>query len=242
MKITLKDALAIRREGSKETLRNKIYQPVANIFLYIFYNLGLSGNTVSWLVLLLSIVASILCIVPLKWTLITGILLFVLAQLLDFIDGDIARLNKQCSIKGEWLDAIHHILEMIFIPIGLGVYCYFYDNPFISGAPEQTIILLLAGFITSVLLLGLEQFKFYMLNFLGHKPGTELHLMNFPEVIFYGIWMKAWYWIILLCVLLNYPMFAFRLLFLWASVRVPVVLLMFYMECKKYDQNEVRNN
>jgi phosphatidylglycerophosphate synthase len=51
-----------------------------------------------------------LCITPLLWLNIVGALLLLLQEVLDCVDGEIARWTKKSSLKGLYLDRVGHVI------------------------------------------------------------------------------------------------------------------------------------
>ncbi|UCC95038.1 MAG: CDP-alcohol phosphatidyltransferase family protein [Candidatus Omnitrophota bacterium] len=70
---------------------------------------------------------------------VLGVFLFLLSYLLDFIDGDVARLKNQTSQFGEWLDAVTGKVESVLLILGICL------GQMRCGSPQ---LIWLLGFIT----------------------------------------------------------------------------------------------
>lgn len=107
---TIYREVAASYEGKKQELDRVfilyrfLYRPLSFPLTAIFIRLGFSANAVSYLdAVLLSISLSIF-ISGNQWALATGTAIFSLFYILDFVDGNIARYNKQSSYFGKLLD------------------------------------------------------------------------------------------------------------------------------------------
>ncbi len=77
-----------------------------------------NGVTVAWILIGLGGVAALLS--PLWTVRIAGGLLLQLSYLLDFVDGEVARLRRQSSPVGNFLDLVGHGLIKVSLPLGAG--------------------------------------------------------------------------------------------------------------------------
>jgi phosphatidylglycerophosphate synthase len=83
--------------------------------------LGLSPNTVTWLMILDGVLAGALLTLPGLAPAIGAVLLIQLQIALDCSDGEIARWKGMSSPVGIYLDRIGHWLTETALPIGLGI-------------------------------------------------------------------------------------------------------------------------
>lgn len=92
----------------------------ASIYLSVpLAHLGATPNgiTVAWIVLGL---AGAAMLVTGAWSArVTGALLFQLAYLLDYVDGEVARLTARRSRSGELLDLLGHGLHKVSLPLAV---------------------------------------------------------------------------------------------------------------------------
>ena len=92
------------------SFRRHILRPVSIRVTWCFVALGIRANTVTLMMTLVGL-AGIVCCIPraLPVTLLGGIC-FILFDVFDAVDGEIARWNKSSSTKGLYLDQISHVL------------------------------------------------------------------------------------------------------------------------------------
>lgn len=88
---------------------NRIFSRRFSIyFTYLFTKLGISANQVTASMLAVGFL-SFLCAVPDKlWMNVASLLFFLLFNILDCSDGEVARWTKQCSHGGVYLDLAAH--------------------------------------------------------------------------------------------------------------------------------------
>lgn len=98
-------------------------RPVSFVFTYIFINLGISANAVSVLSIFDAILACVLIMLGGTFTYV-GIGLFVFWHVLDCVDGNIARVKKESSYGGAFLDAVSGYVAPAFIFLAVGVAAY----------------------------------------------------------------------------------------------------------------------
>lgn len=98
-------------------------RPLSFITAYIFANLGFSANAVSIISLLEAFVACAFIMIGGKYTLV-GIILFLLWDVLDCTDGNIARLTHTSSPVGVFFDAAAGYAAVAFIYLSVGVEAY----------------------------------------------------------------------------------------------------------------------
>ena len=102
-----------------------IGRPFSYLFVWLLYSLGITANQVSMFNLIFFIVPIILiaCGFGISGT---SILLFYLV--LESIDGGIARLRNNRSLKGKYLGYLFHELGTPCLFFALGLYSYKYFN------------------------------------------------------------------------------------------------------------------
>jgi phosphatidylglycerophosphate synthase len=79
-------------------------------FTWLFVKLNVSANQVSLLMILTGLAGTALCIPHLLWLNIIGAFLLMFAEMLDCVDGEVARWTKKSSLKGLYLDLVNHVL------------------------------------------------------------------------------------------------------------------------------------
>lgn len=148
MKYTFKDVVNSYPKTHTESVWTKLtVRPLSFPIAWILVNIGCSA----WLASVLSIfvaVASCVCFcLPFLWSRIVGICLIVLWQILDCVDGTIARTTKKTSTMGEFIDAQSGYTIMAFIFFAVGVSA-FYTSVLIPE--EYGFLLIIIGAVSSV--------------------------------------------------------------------------------------------
>lgn len=105
---------------------------------WMFVKLGFSANMVTLLMIILAIAGSAFLVPHVLWMNISGLFLLLLAEVFDAVDGEVARWNNQCSIKGRYLDLVSHVLCNSMLYVFCPLHLYFLTN--------KTIFLIL-GFV-----------------------------------------------------------------------------------------------
>ena len=153
MKYTFKDITSSYTKEKRK--RSSIWarafsRPMSFIFTYVFINLGISANVVSVISIVDAIVACFLIMLGGNLTYI-GIALFVFWHVLDCVDGNIARVKKQSSYGGAFLDAVSGYVAPAFIFLSVGVAAYL-TTPIIPEGLRHFLIVL-GGFcsVTDIL-------------------------------------------------------------------------------------------
>jgi len=91
---------------------------------YLFWKLGMTANQVTILMIICSLTGSLSYVLRNIYVNIIGIVLFQLSYFLDHVDGEVARLRKQSSLFGVYLDQVSHIvIEPLFCAI-IGIRLY----------------------------------------------------------------------------------------------------------------------
>ncbi|MGH3522410.1 MAG: CDP-alcohol phosphatidyltransferase family protein, partial [Mycobacterium sp.] len=83
---------------------------------------GISANGVTWLMTLTGVLAGAVLLWPSLWAVLICHLLLQLQILLDCSDGEVARVRKQTSPAGVYLDRVGHYLTEALLPLALGVH------------------------------------------------------------------------------------------------------------------------
>jgi len=90
----------------------KISRPTARLL----YKLGFEPNQVTILSLILSIISAFFLS---QSMFITGLIILFISEILDCADGDLARIKKKVSKKGEFLDSFLDRIVEVFLFYGL---------------------------------------------------------------------------------------------------------------------------
>lgn len=143
--VTFKEFYNLYNKNSPKN-KNRQSGPIdAKLFLrdlslpiaYLCAKKGISANSVTILFLTISLIANALFIIPSILTLIALIILHEIGQLLDCVDGQLARYHGVTSKFGENFDSLCHVLISGTFMLAFGIRLYA-----ING---QIIFLILAG-------------------------------------------------------------------------------------------------
>lgn len=77
---------------------------------WLFVKLNISANQASLLMILTGLAAIALFIPHLLWLNIIGLFMIIFTEVLDCVDGEVARWTKKSSLKGLYLDVVNHVL------------------------------------------------------------------------------------------------------------------------------------
>ena len=113
-----------KEKRKRSSLWARIFsRPMSFVFTYILINLGVSANAVSVISILDAIAACVLMMLGGVYTYV-GIGLFVFWHVLDCVDGNIARVKKESSYGGAFLDAVSGYVAPAFLFLSVGVAAY----------------------------------------------------------------------------------------------------------------------
>ena len=107
---------------SYRKLKARMYMDVAPLLVCLFIKAKIRPNTVTTAYGIMGIIGGIFLAIPIKWFILTGIILFYFRPFLDWSDGLLARETKQTSISGAVLDPYGAGVGWVFLWAGLGLY------------------------------------------------------------------------------------------------------------------------
>lgn len=101
------------------------FRPLSLLITPLFVRARLSPNLISFFRLLVSIVAMLLLFSHDFQIRIIGILVFTFSEVLDYVDGNVARVMKSKTFFGKWFDGLVDLLTILLIIIPVGSYTQF---------------------------------------------------------------------------------------------------------------------
>lgn len=132
-----------RKESRNDLFAYYVGRPISYILTVPFIKLNIKPNTISFLSFFPSIIGFLLVgfgkTLPLK---ILGWLMFFLWNLLDGVDGNVARYKQQFSKTGSLWDATSGYLAMVLIYFSMGIGCYYGDFTIFNNADKVLWIIL----------------------------------------------------------------------------------------------------
>src|SRR3990170_4417554 len=99
--------------------RDKLFVPPSIVLVWIFVNLGWSGNAVSWLSGVVTIIGGVLLASSDTFLVVAGACSFMLFYLLDYVDGGVARFRNEGGIEGQYVDWLMHSISALSISLGI---------------------------------------------------------------------------------------------------------------------------
>lgn len=96
-------------------------RPVSFVITYFLINLGMEANTVSILSILCALTSCVFISINSTVFRIIGVALFALWHVLDCVDGNIARVKKESSVRGEYVDAVSGYTASSFVYFAIGI-------------------------------------------------------------------------------------------------------------------------
>lgn len=131
-----------RAQAKNDIFAFYIGRPISYVLTVPFLKMGISPNTVSFLSLFPSIIGFFLIGFGNTMTLkIVGWCMFFLWNLLDGVDGNIARYKKQFSKNGALWDATSGYVAMVLSFYSIGIGCFYGDFARLAISKEIYIIL-----------------------------------------------------------------------------------------------------
>lgn len=117
------------------------------LFTYLFINLGFSSNAVSLLSVFVTLAACVCFGISTVPAIIAGIILINFWLVLDCVDGNIARCNKQKTTYGEFVDDMSGYFTTAFVYAAIGLAAFHNGGVLFSKGSE---IILIAGAVSSI--------------------------------------------------------------------------------------------
>ncbi len=118
-------------------------------FTWLFIKLNVSANQVSLLMILTGLAGAALCIPHLLWLNIIGAFLLMFAEVLDCVDGEVARWTKKSSLRGLYLDLVYHV----FCDAPVVAICAL--HLYVLTRQDKYLVLAFLGYVMAQIKLGL---------------------------------------------------------------------------------------
>lgn len=122
MKIAALRTLVQRRTGH---LYDSVFTRRVSVFITAgLAPLGVTPNQVSTMGILVGVTACLLTAFGRGWVVIVGVLLVHLVAVLDSVDGELARLRRQFSLKGLFLEDLSAFYMIVAFPVAVGFHVF----------------------------------------------------------------------------------------------------------------------
>lgn len=116
---------------------------ISKYFTFIFLKTSITANHITFLSIICGVLGSLFLMIGLPLYFFVGALFFHLGFILDCVDGEVARIKKQQSIKGIYLDTLGHYLvnPLRFIGLTIGLSKIY---------PSYIYLIIIFGFLASL--------------------------------------------------------------------------------------------
>ena len=101
---------------------------VSYVITPIFLILKIKPNNITAVNFLLAVSSLLLILSAQNRYLVYGLFIYFIFRVLDFCDGNVARMTKQSSFYGRFLDSTLDIFYESFLILSIGFYCFKYHN------------------------------------------------------------------------------------------------------------------
>ena len=115
----MRNTCAQGRFYSYDNWRDRIFVPISIPLVWLFVRLGWSGNAVSFLSGMISIIGAILLSAHDPRAVAVGSFGYMLFYLLDYVDGGVARIQGKTGIGGQYIDWVMHVVSSCGFAAGL---------------------------------------------------------------------------------------------------------------------------
>lgn len=130
---------------------NRFFSRYFSIYItWLFTKIGISANATTFIMIPASLLGMALCVPHILWINILGCFLVIMAEVLDCVDGELARWTKKSSIKGLYLDLVSHVLCNAPMSMICGLHLYLLTHRI------RYMILAFVAYATIEILLGLR--------------------------------------------------------------------------------------
>lgn len=135
----LKQSYTTKKKQTSSIWARMFSRPVSFVLTYFIINAGIGANTVSVISIIDALLSCVFIASPNGTLRIIGVCMFALWHVLDCVDGNIARVKKESSYMGEYIDALSGYTACSFVYFALGIAAYHTSNFF--SKPEYWIII-----------------------------------------------------------------------------------------------------
>lgn len=141
------ESLPVKKNSNSSWWVKLWVRKVSFIFTLFFINLGFSSNAVSLLSVFVTLAACVCFGISNTTTIIIGIVLINFWLVLDCVDGNIARCNKQKTTYGEFIDDMSGYFTTAFVYAAIGLAAFHNGGIVFQKGSE---FMLIAGTVSSI--------------------------------------------------------------------------------------------
>ena len=160
-----------RKQAKNDFFAFYIGRPLSYVLTVPFLKLKIKPNTVSLISIFPSIIGFLLVGFGNALTIkLIGVLMFFLWNLLDGVDGNIARYTKQFSKTGSLWDATSGYVAMVMTFMAMGTGCYYGECTFL---PIDQVLMVVLGGISAILIIFPRLVMHKRMTSIGNDEKTE---------------------------------------------------------------------
>lgn len=160
-----------RKQAKNDFFAFYIGRPLSYVLTVPFLKLKIKPNTVSLISIFPSIIGFLLVGFGNTLTIkLIGVLMFFLWNLLDGVDGNIARYTKQFSKTGSLWDATSGYVAMVMTFMAMGTGCYYGECTFL---PIDKVLMVVLGGISAILIIFPRLVMHKRMTSIGNDEKTE---------------------------------------------------------------------
>ena len=209
----IRESLPLEKNSVDSLWVRFVLRPISLPISWGFIRVGFSANNVSCLAVLISIIAAILMGIGERKAVVLGAVLFNFFALLDCVDGNVARVRKQASSYGSFMDALGGYVAFACVFPASGIAAD-HMKQLINFPVVYNLNFIIVGAVAGISNLTMRLIYQHFINIVGQKtikPGTfQKNVDNnlgitgllMPAVLV-GTILKQLHWVVL-CYALFY--------------------------------------
>ena len=126
---SIEELRKICQSGKVVSFNDRVEREISIYVTRLLLYTGITANQVTVLDILIGAIACAFFVVGRPWYTFTGAMLLQLWMLFDYVDGEIARYRKSCSLSGIYLDELNHMIvePLMFVCVSFGLFQAFPD-------------------------------------------------------------------------------------------------------------------
>ena len=145
-------------------LKSKIFYEISSVLVFLLQYTSIKANWISLTYAALAIIAGILLSSGIDNMILAGLVIIFFKSILDWMDGDIARLKKQTSELGDLIDAWAGLVGYYSFLIGLGMYLF--------NATQEIHFIYVMILIIMIKSLDLKDYAYHRIMYYSYKNNT----------------------------------------------------------------------
>ena len=145
-------------------LKSKIFLEISSVLVFLLQHTSIKANWISLTYAALAIIAGILLSSGIDNMILAGLVIIFFKSILDWMDGDIARLKKQTSELGDLIDAWAGLVGYYSFLIGLGMYLF--------NATQEIHFIYVMILIIMIKSLDLKDYAYHRIMYYSYKNNT----------------------------------------------------------------------